>query len=140
MEIKVANSQAEIIALILLRRDVFIFEQKVPLIEEFDEIDKTAIQLVVIDNQEVIATCRVIPTNNKYKIGRFAVKKAYRKQKIGSKLLEFIEKMAKTNNIDRLTLAAQITAIDFYQANGYKVYSDIFLDAGIEHLKMEKTI
>ncbi|HDU1156663.1 TPA: GNAT family N-acetyltransferase, partial [Listeria monocytogenes] len=39
-----------------------------------------------------------------------------------------------------LKLGAQVTAIPFYEKLGYKTCSGLFLDAGIEHKEMKKTL
>lgn len=140
MKIKIAQKQDELVSLLLLRKDVFINEQKVDYNLEFDNYDKSATHFIVLDNDNVIATCRIIDCGNSYKLGRFAVAKEYRKNKIGSKLLSYVENYARNNNIEYIELGAQIAAQNFYQQNGYKVTSETFYDANIPHKMMAKKL
>lgn len=140
MKIKVAKNQNELVGLLLLRKDVFVTEQKVDYQLEFDELDKTAIHIIIQENATVIATCRVLPYSDHYKIGRFAVEKNHRRLGLGSKLLQYIEEYAITHNISFLELGAQESAINFYQQNGFVINSDTFYDAGIPHKMMVKQL
>ena len=51
----------------------------------------------------------------------------YVRQGIGSRLLAALERIAATQNIRTLRVAASLTAHPFYQANGYQVIGDSYL-------------
>ena len=56
------------------------------------------------------------------------------------KLLQYIEHKAKENKLAYLTLGAQDQAQGFYLSLGYHVVGAGFLDAGINHHRMDKKI
>ena len=41
---------------------------------------------------------------------------------------------------ERMVLAAQTSAMGLYERAGYTARGDVFLDAGIEHMTMEKAL
>ena len=87
---------------------------------------------------KVVATCRIMPTEKKAKLGRMAVLKEYRNQKIASSLIQYVESQRNDIGFQTLQLGAQLQAIPFYESCGFHCYGDIFLDANIEHRMMEK--
>ncbi|MHC5226878.1 GNAT family N-acetyltransferase [Enterococcus sp. LJL99] len=125
-----------------IRKTVFINEQGVPKELELDDYENKCIYLVLYsDKDEPIATCRLLPLNNDtVKLQRMAVKKEFRGQAYGRLLIEEAEKIAKEKGYQIITLGAQITALGFYERLGYKKYGELFLDAGIEHYQMDKTL
>ena len=80
---------------------------------------------------------------NTIHIGRVAVEKNCCKRGIGRKLILGCEEIAiKTLKLPfKIKLGAQIQAEKFYENLGYKrVNNKIYLEAGIQHIDMEKTI
>ena len=70
-----------------LRREVFVWEQKVPEEEEHDEYDMTATHFVAIGEGEVVGTLRLIDLPEHVKIGRVAVRQAFRGQGIARRMM-----------------------------------------------------
>ncbi|HEY4536944.1 MAG TPA: GNAT family N-acetyltransferase, partial [Erysipelothrix sp.] len=129
-----------------LRREVFVEEQGVSHENEFDAYDKTDLfhveHIAARNNNEVIGTMRLIyDTNHKtIKLGRLAVKKSERNKNIGKRLLDYAERQAKSRGFDTVLLSAQLHALEFYKKNGYREEGTTYIDAGIEHVKMKKSI
>lgn len=127
-----------------LRIAVFVGEQNVPLELEMDEYDdlnrNDVVALAAYSDQELIGTARYLIKGKQYKIGRVAVKKEFRGQGVGAKLLNTIEIQAQNNGIDSMILGAQLGAQAFYAQLGYEPYGPIFDDAGIDHVMMKKTV
>jgi len=73
-------------------------------------------------------------------IGRMAVLKNYRQQGIGSKILLALLDIAQQQNISKVFLHAQVTAILFYERHGFVCDSEQFMDAGIPHKSMIKEL
>lgn len=123
-----------------LREEIFITEQGFE--NEFDEIDKTAVQCVIYLEGQPIATGRLYDEGDKSPahIGRVAVKKSQRGRGIGSVVIQALEAYAAQNGYKKTALAAQCRAQDFYKANGYTAYGDIFYDEFCPHVMMEKTL
>jgi len=126
------------IQLSAIRREVFIQEQKVPEELEWDEFDVVAEHILVLNKENrAIATGRIKADGH---IGRMAVLKTYRQKGIGSEILLALLVIAKNNNLSRVYLHAQVSAITFYEKQGFICSSDEFLDAGIPHKSMIKII
>lgn len=122
-----------------LRRAVFVDEQGVPLAEELDGRDDEAIQLVAVDaGGAVLGTCRLLPDGTALKLGRMAVAPGARRRGIGLALLRAADEEAAAAGVACITLAAQLDAVPLYERAGYGARGDVFLDAGIEHVWMDK--
>ncbi|MCK8816636.1 GNAT family N-acetyltransferase [Natroniella sulfidigena] len=120
-----------------LRQEVFVKEQKVPAKLEFDGKDKEAIHFVAFLADEVVGTCRLLMGNGSGKLERMAVKKEWRGYGIGSALLAEVIKTTKKTKLSQISIHAQLQAKDFYLNQGFKaVNEEIFVEAGIEHIKM----
>lgn len=135
-----ANNQFEFISALQIRTIVFMKEQNVDPELELDDEDLTCDHFVVYDDDKIIGTCRILKHDNEWHVGRVAVLKEQRHKKCGSFMLQEVEKIARTNDVKKLTLGAQCAAIPFYNRNGYKEYGNIYLDANIEHKMMEKLL
>ena len=129
-----------------IRRQVFIQEQGVNPEEEIDDFDDlakindTAVHVLVFDNNQPIATGRLLldsPSNEYAHITRVAVLSKYRKKGAGFMVMQWLQDIAKQLGRDGITLAAQTHAIQFYQKLDYVARGEIFLDANIEHRWMD---
>jgi predicted GNAT family N-acyltransferase len=103
---------------------------------EWDGMDENAMHFLVFKDEEAIGCARAVVIKNYMQLGRMAVLKEYRGQGIGSALLEKAIVTAKLNQISSIHISAQCYAIDFYLKFGFKVMSDIYLDAEIPHRDM----
>jgi predicted GNAT family N-acyltransferase len=139
-EVRPARDADEVRAALALRHEVFVVEQHVPVDEEQDEHDATALHLVAVEDGRVVATCRVVVDGTTAKVGRVAVAAAARGRGIASRLLEASEARARAFGAQRIALAAQTEALGLYERAGYTPYGERFMDAGIEHLMMEKNL
>jgi len=139
-EVRPARGAEEVRAALALRHEVFVVEQAVPLEEEIDEHDSTALHLVAVDDGAVVATCRLVAAGTTVKLGRVAVARSARRRGLASRLLHESEAHARALGARRIALAAQTGALALYERAGYTPYGDRFMDAGIEHLMMEKCL
>ena len=117
----------------LIREQVFIQEQNIPVAEEWDAQDAISLHFVVYDQDKPIATARLLQNNS---IGRVAVLKSYRGQGIGKLLMLQIIQRAKNKQRKFLKLSSQVHAIQFYAALGFTVQGEEYLDCGIPHIDM----
>ena len=125
-------------ALIRIRTEVFINEQLVPPDLEWDGYDSDCWHVIArSENDEEIGTARMLYDGH---IGRMAVLPAYRHQGVGSALLKALQQVAKKQGISEVFLHAQISAVDFYQKHGFTVCSEEFMDAGIPHVEMARSL
>jgi predicted GNAT family N-acyltransferase len=139
-EVRPARDQAEVDAALALRYDVFCIEQGVSLDEERDGRDGEALHLVVVDDGEVVGTCRLLAVGSEVKLGRMAVVPSHRGRGLAAELLVEADARARELHAQRIALAAQLTAQALYERAGYAPYGDVFLDAGIEHVMMGKAL
>ena len=144
IDIKHVKAMSDLEKALELRKRVFVLEQNVDPTEEYDNYDTLADEVVVhfiaTIKDEVVGTMRLIKEGDYLKIGRVAVSKEYRNLKIGSRLMAYADKYAFNNGYKATKLGAQLTAIPFYESCGYSAYGEVFMDANIEHIMMEKKI
>ncbi len=112
-------------------------EQNVPLDEERDEYDATALHFLAFYEGKPAGTARVILLDDAAKITRVAVQKFARGKGIGVALMRHIETALPAR---RLILDAQVHAVAFYENLGYAPYGEVFMEAGIPHRRMEKDL
>ena len=139
-EVRPARDQSEIDAALALRYEVFCVEQGVSLEDDRDGRDDEALHLVVVDDGEVVGTCRLLPVGSEVKLGRMAVAASHRGRGLAAELLVEAEARARELRMERIGLAAQLSARSLYERAGYAPYGDVFLDAGIEHVMMGKAL
>jgi ElaA protein len=138
--VRPARDQAEVDAALALRYGVFCVEQGVSLAEERDGLDAEALHLVVVDDGEVVGTCRLLAHGTEVRLGRMAVAPTHRGRGLAAELLIEADARARALHAQRITLAAQLSAQALYERAGYAPYGDVFLDAGIEHVMMGKAL
>ena len=78
-----------------------------------------------------------IKINDQIKIGRVAILKDFRHQGLAQKMLNEVESYFGSGSY---VLEAQLYVVSLYEKVGYEKIGDIFLDAGIEHIKMVKNV
>ncbi|MEW8978728.1 MAG: GNAT family N-acetyltransferase [Symbiobacterium sp.] len=130
-------------AALAIRRKVFIEEQKVPPEEEMDGLDESAAHVLALDpDGRPVATGRLIPYGHRTgKLQRIAVLAEVRGQGYGRAVVEALEEIGRAMGFTRFVLGAQTHAEAFYRKLGYRTTSpEVFLDAGIPHVHMEKVL
>ncbi|MDE1905221.1 MAG: GNAT family N-acetyltransferase [Rhodospirillales bacterium] len=134
--IRAKPGSVELEACFAIRLTVFVAEQGVPPEEELDELDDTALHVLALWNGTPAGTARAVEkAPGLRKIGRVAVKAAFRKFGIGKALMQGIEAECPGS---AFILDAQTHAIGFYERLGYAAEGEEFLDAGIPHRLMRK--
>ncbi|MDS7928750.1 GNAT family N-acetyltransferase [Acinetobacter sp. V102_4] len=117
----------------LIREQVFIQEQGIAPEDEWDDLDAMVLHFIVYDREQPIATARLLPQHS---VGRVAVLMPYRKQGIGKILMQHIIDYARQQNLPYLKLSAQTYVTAFYEALGFVVQGEEYLDCGIPHIDM----
>ncbi len=123
--------------IIRIRTDVFVDEQGIDSKLDFDGLDKIATHVLVFSQGNAIGTGRIL---NDGHIGRIAVLKAYRNQGIGAAALSALLAETKKRNYQRIYLGSQMHAVAFYEKFGFKTCGNVFMDAGLEHIEMERLL
>lgn len=117
-----------------IREKVFIQEQLVPAELEWDGLDeKCEHVLALASNGNAIGCGRITPDGH---IGRIAVLPEWRRQQVGSSILELLVDYARGKHLPQVELNAQVQAIPLYKNAGFHVEGEEFLDANIPHRKM----
>ena len=119
-----------------LRREVFVWEQKVPEEEEHDADDMTATHFVAIVAGEVVGTLRLIDKPEHVKIGRVAVRQSFRGHGIARQMMTAAMDHARKQGRDRFYLTAQSDKLGFYESLGFVAFGPEFIDGGMPHRAM----
>lgn len=117
----------------LIREQVFIQEQGIAPEDEWDDLDAMVLHFTVYDREQPIATARLLPQHS---VGRVAVLLPYRKQGVGKILMQYIIEYARHHKLPFLKLSAQTYVTAFYEALGFVVQGEEYLDCGIPHIDM----
>lgn len=137
-EVRRVRGDEEMAEILAVRHEVFCVEQGVPEREELDGRDVGAVHLVAVSGDEVLATCRLLFVGSTAQFSRLAVRQAARRHGVGTALLDLADEEARQAGARRLVLHAQTYARSLYEESGYVPQGRIFLEAGIEHIAMEK--
>lgn len=140
MIIKIVSNEKELADAFEVRKIVFIGEQNVPEEEEIDQFEQDATHFVLYADGKPVGAGRFRVLDGIGKVERICVLKENRKAGAGAVIMNRIEDYAKEQGISTLKLNAQTQAIPFYSKLGYETISEEFLDAGIPHKTMKKTI
>ncbi len=135
--VKECTTKNEVIDSFIVRKKVFIEEQSIPQEMEFDLLEKECVMFNLYIDGLCVVTARMYKVDDYYKIQRVCTLKEYRRQNLASILMNYIIDNYQDKCIGFM-LTAQLPAISFYEKLGFKVISDIFIEAGVEHKKMEK--
>jgi predicted GNAT family N-acyltransferase len=113
----------------------------VPEREERDAEDAHAFHVLARISGRVVGTGRLVEKpDGRGKIGRMAVLREARSMGVGAKIMEHLTEIARERGLSELFLDAQIQAMLFYARLGYTAEGETFLDAGIPHRRMRRTI
>lgn len=144
--IRILESEKDRLLGFKLRTEVFVNEQNVPIELELDEKDYSehTIHIGYFNVDELIGVARLIDMDKEViHIGRVAIDKNHRGEGIGHKLILGCEDIAKKvlNRDFNIELSAQVYVETFYKKLDYnRINNNIYIDAGIEHIDMRKTI
>lgn len=133
------GGQGDLDAVRDLRRIVFVQEQGVPESVEMDDRDADCFHLSLRDQDShtLLATGRMLPEG---RIGRMAVHVEHRRRGLGQRVLRGLMACAADRGLRRVSLHAQKDAVGFYAAAGFSVCGDDFIEAGILHTPMERSL
>ena len=121
-----------------VRMAVFVVEQGVPEDIERDVFDAVSRHAIARDaGGAVVATGRLLPDGH---IGRMAVAAPLRAKGVGGAVLEALVAEAVRTGLAEVALNAQLHALAFYRRHGFAEYGDVFMEAGIPHRAMRRTL
>jgi predicted GNAT family N-acyltransferase len=140
VEVRLARDESEIEAALQLRLRVFAREQGVSPEADVDGLDPGATHLVALRRGAIVATCRLRYPPGKCKLERMVVEQNLRRTGIGASLLAEAEREARRQGAPLVILNAQRQAEPFYAACGYVAHGEEFLEEGLPHVQMRKSL
>lgn len=144
-EIIHVTTQQQLNQCLNIRKEVFVKEQQVDEsleIDEFDESPESCYHVLFQVDGKPLATGRMRPyTDDTMKLQRIAVLLAARGTGAGKAIVLGLEEAARQAGYAYTLLDAQCQAEGFYSKLGYiTISAETFLDAGIPHVRMKKTL
>lgn len=154
--VRAVSSPVDLAHALAVREEVFVGEQGVTLAEEHDGLDDhpgTTHVLALSSSEEPVGTARLLSDTahpGVVHVGRVAVRRAGRGLGVGRALMAAVEALALADHAVpagadegmavRVELSAQESAIGFYEALGYTIATDRYLDARIWHRDAHKVL
>ena len=120
-----------------IRYEVFVDEQNVPEELEIDGFDGEAKHVLIFVDGLPIGTGRILSDGH---IGRVAVLKNYRGLGIGKSIMKELIKCAQDLSLEKVWLSSQWHAHSFYLDLGFICVGEVYKEAGIDHIKMFRTL
>lgn len=117
-----------------VREAVFVQEQNVPAELEWDGLDEQSRHALALSAKGDAVGCgRLLPDGH---IGRIAVVSQWRKQHVGTALMEALLNEARSRGLKQVDVDAQTYAVPFYRLFGFEAEGEEFEDAGMPHIRM----
>ena len=131
----------ELYAILQLRNEVFIIEQNC-IYPDLDDKDQAAHHLMCFENNKLIAYTRILAPGISYPdpaIGRVVTAPGARRSGLGKELMQrSIDSCKNLFGNTSVTLSAQLYLKKFYESLGFSAVSEVYLEDGIEHVKMTR--
>lgn len=135
-------SLIELYRILQLRNQVFYVEQHCDDLDP-DDRDQQSWHLCIYDQDVLCGYARLLPPGLAYpemSIGRVAVISSYRGRKLGRLLMTAsLDWCFKLFGHGPIKISAQLYLQQFYASLGFLPVSEVYLEAGIEHIKMRYT-
>ena len=129
----------ELYSILQLRNEVFIVEQNCPY-QDCDDKDQQSYHFMGWQDRKLVAYTRLLPPGLAYEetsIGRVVTSPSVRGTKIGRELMiNSIDKLGELFGKSAIKIGAQLYLKNFYESLGFIPCSEVYLEDGIEHIKM----
>ena len=136
--VELADFKQALTELRAVRDQVFVIEQNVPEELEHDARDPLCTHVIArLQDGTPIGTGRL--TTDRH-IGRMAVLAAWRGRGVGDALLLALVEQVRLRGWHDVHLNAQVSALGFYERHGFHAEGERFMEAGIEHQAMRRTL
>lgn len=142
-QVKQANSQQELQAIINLRYRVLRQPWNKPIETASDELETDSINAYISDEDGNLMACGRLQNNGDGvgQIRYMAVDANQQGKGLGKAICLFLEAKGKTIGLKKIELQARENAVEFYKRNGYTIKEKSFvLWDIIQHYLMEKAI
>lgn len=147
MEIEVKTfdelSTNELYEILQLRSEVFVVEQDC-VYQDVDGKDDRALHILGMEDGKLVAYARCFQPGDYFdeaSFGRVLVRENYRKLGYGHEITKASINAIKTKyKADKIKISAQTYLVIFYESHGFKPVGDRYLEDGIPHIAMVKTL
>ena len=133
----------ELYSILQLRNEVFVVEQNC-VFQDADNKDQFSYHLMGWDGEKLIAYSRIIPPGIVYEfpsIGRVVTSPLSRRNGSGKILMnESIKAIQKLFGEAAIELGAQLYLKKFYESFGFIQSGEIYLEDGIQHIEMIRSV
>jgi len=127
----------ELPACLVIRLEVFVEGQNVPLDEEVDGLDEQCTHFLAERDGVPLGTARLrITDQGEARAERVAVREAARGSGLGAKIMLLLHETARKRGHNEVVLHAQVPVIPFYERLGYRAEGPVFMDCEIPHRTM----
>lgn len=134
-----ALSVEDLYQILQLRSEVFVVEQNC-VYQDIDGKDRKAIHVIGECDNKVVAYTRIFKPGDYFEnasIGRVVIDASYRDRKWGHDLIkESIKAIEDHFGKSPITISAQLYLQKFYEAHGFVVVGETYLEDGIPHIEM----
>lgn len=127
----------ELYQILQLRSEVFVVEQECPY-QDIDGRDKDSWHFYFLENDEILAYCRILPAGQTFKeasIGRVLVREKARKRGLAHQMMKKVLQNMPFN-APAISIEAQFYLREFYKSFGFVETSEPFFEDGIKHVNM----
>lgn len=105
------------------------------------EKEKDDILVGAFDEDVILACCLLTQIDPEtVRLRQMAVRKNQQGKGIGHSMMLFAETLARDKGYKKLMMHARLTAIGFYEKQGYKALGPQFIEVSIPHRVMEKLL
>ena len=129
----------EIYDILKLRCEVFIVEQHC-FYQDVDMRDRHAYHVMALDNGSIASYLRILQKGVSYpeaSIGRVLTARKYRHRGIGRELMQrAMDYITGEMGEREIRISAQVYLRGFYECLGFEPVSEIYSDAGVDHIEM----
>ena len=138
IKVKIFNDKIDILTAQEIRRQVFQIEQGINSELDFDGKDDNSEHAIAYFEDKAVGTMRIRHiSGDTVKFERLAVLKEYRKNGVGSEIMNYTIEYLRDKGIKDIILDSQVHAKNFYEQLGFKQEREAFEEVGIPHVKMK---
>jgi len=119
-----------------IRNAVFCEEQQIDESIERDELDPSAIHVLVSYDDIPAATGRLLVMTEQFTIGRVAVLPQFRGKGLGDLVVRLLIRAAYNMGVRQQWAHVQLPVRGFYEKLGFVPHGEIYEEAGIPHITM----
>ena len=136
LSFKIVSSLDELAMALFVRGCVFVEEMEFPYEEEFDGTDSSAFHVLALEDGEPIGTSRVRYLDGAARLERICVRKSYRGQGLGDRLLSYTLSAVDQSGYKRSSVFADGRLVGWYRNHGFEIEREVTYANGTEGFEM----